>query len=266
MIARLASLVAAALAVAAAPGFAKTDWTRTPPAADKAYVLLQIEPLEFKMMGNNQVVTGIFLAPYDAGAAAIRQEEQKGKPPRIARIALRNEPTAKDGKRRQYFAEIAPGTWVIEGAGGDVPQAGAPLTSFSLSSYRFDAKPGEIIDLGVALVAREESDNPDTKMSSGKLLGMMFAGPFGGGRIEPLPLKIAFRARASGDLPVPGWVPQSRLVQPALVYGATFANHLGGLINRIDGKEGRKRAAAEAAPAVAPAADGTAGDAKPDGQ
>jgi hypothetical protein len=70
------------------------------------------------------------------------------------------------------------------------------------------------------------------------------------------------RPRGAGDVPVPAWLATKPLVQPAFVYGVTFGNAGGGLINRIDGKKGRGRVAGEAAylskpgqPAAASAGD-----------
>lgn len=233
----------------AAPALAGTDWEKTPLKADKAYILVQVDPLEVQLMGNNRVAAGVILAPYDRDKASLRMTPQAKKPARIDRVMLNSGPVAKDGKRRQYFALIEPGTWVIEGAGGEGGTLVSPVTAFSLSSYRFEAKAGEILDLGVMTPTREISDNPDTKMTGGKMMGMMLAGPFGGGRVEPVPLKLAMRARQSGDLAVPAWVTEAKLVKPVFEYGATFPNLLGGLVNRVDGKAGRARAAVEAAAA-----------------
>jgi hypothetical protein len=240
---------AMALALLAIPSIAdaKTDWAKQKLDPALAYVLVQIEPIEFKMMGNNQIATGIILASYEPDKARIKLIEKDGKIVGVARLALGKTPVAKDGKRRQYFAAISPGSWVIEGSGGEAPTLGAPATSFSLGSYRFEAQAGQVIDLGVIAPKREESDNPDTKMSTGKMAGMIFAGPFGGGRVEPLPLKLDIRARLSGDIPLPVWLATTALTQPAFTYGATFANLLGGLVNRVDGKAGRGRTPGEIA-------------------
>ena len=85
----------------------------------------------------------------------------------------RTTPIAKDGKRRQFLLEIQPGTWAITGTGGSGAALGSADTSFSLGSYHFAAKAGEVLDLGVFEPQREETDNPDAKLTSGKLIGMM---------------------------------------------------------------------------------------------
>ncbi|WP_428627504.1 hypothetical protein [Sphingopyxis sp.] len=199
---------------------------------DKAYLLVQVDPVEFKMMGNNRLVTGVVFAPYDAVKKEIR-----------AGVMVRNDPVAKDGKRRLYLIEVDPGTWVIAGTGASGATLGSADTSFSLGSYHFEVGAGELADLGVFVPLREESDNPDTKMTGGKLIGMAF---FGGG-VEPVPNRITIRPRGSGDIVVPSWLAAKPLVQPAFIYGGTFGNQGGGLVNRIDGKDGRGRAAGETA-------------------
>lgn len=200
--------------------------------AEKAYLLVQVDPVEMKFLGTNQITTGILFAPYDPATKQLR-----------AGVMALKDPVAKDEKRRLYLIEVDPGTWVIAGTGASGASLGSADTSFSLGSYHFEAKAGELVDLGVFLPAREESDNPDTKMNAMKLFG----GPLFGGRIEPVPSRMDIRPRGADDVPVPAWLATKPLVQPVFVYGVTFGNAGGGLINRIDGKKGRGRAAGDAA-------------------
>jgi hypothetical protein len=200
--------------------------------ADKAYLLVQVDPVEMKLLGTNKITTGILFAPYDPATKQTR-----------AGVMALKDPVAKDEKRRLYLVEVDPGTWVIAGTGASGASLGSADTSFSLGSYHFDAKAGELVDLGVFLPQREESDNPDTKMTVGK----MFGGPLFGGRVEPVPNRMDIRPRGEGDVPIPAWLATKPLIQPAFVYGGTFGNSQGGLINRIDGKQGRGRAAGTAA-------------------
>ena len=200
--------------------------------AEKAYLLVQVEPVEMKLLGTNKITTGILFAPYDPATKQVR-----------AGVMALKDPVAKDEKRRLYLVEVDPGTWVIAGTGASGASLGSADTSFSLGSYHFEAKAGELVDLGVFLPAREESDNPDTKMNAMKLLG----GPLFGGRVEPVPNRMDIRPRGEGDVPIPTWLAAKPFVQPAFVYGGTFGNSQGGLINRIDGKQGRGRAAGTAA-------------------
>lgn len=200
--------------------------------AEKAYLLVQVDPVEVKILGTSQVTTGVLFAPYDPVTKQVR-----------AGVMALKDPVTKDGKRRLYLVEIDPGTWVIAGTGASSASLGSADTSFSLGSYHFEAKAGDLVDLGVFLPAREVSDNPDTKMNAVKLLG----GPLFGGRVEPVPNRLGIRPRGDGDVPVPAWLASKAATQPLFVYGGTFGNSLGGLVNRVDGKDGRGRVAGEAA-------------------
>jgi hypothetical protein len=195
--------------------------------ADKAYLLVQVDPVVVKLMGTSRMVTGILFAPYDVQARQVRPG-----------VMAQNDPIAKDGKRRLFLLEIDPGAWVIAGTGGSGASLGSADTSFSLGSYHFQARAGDVLDLGVFEPQREETDNPDAKLTSGKLIGMMFLHQ----RIEPVPNRLEIRPRAESDIAIPAWLASRPLVQPAFVYGGTFGNSLGGLVNRVDGKEGRGRA------------------------
>lgn len=201
---------------------------------DKGYLLVQVDPVQVKMLGTNQITTGVLFAPYDPATKQVR--------PGV--MALKD-PVAKDDKRRLFVIEVDPGTWVIAGTGASAATLGSANTSFSLGSYQFDVRAGELVDLGVFEPQREESDNPDTKLTGGKMLGMAFLGV--GGRIEPVPNRLAVRPRTGNDVPLPAWLAATPSVYPLFVYGGTFGNSGGGLVNRIDGKDGRGRAAGEAA-------------------
>lgn len=199
--------------------------------AEKAYLLVQVEPVEFQMMGNNRLVTGVIFAPYDPVTKQTREN-----------LLARRDPVAKDGKRRLYLIEVDPGTWVIAGTGGSDSQMGSADTSFSLGSYHFDVHAGELVDLGVFVPQREESDNPDTRMNTGNVLGTALFGA----SVEPVPNRLTIRPRGTDDIAIPAWLAAKPLVQPAFVYGGTFGNNLGGLVNRVDGKAGRGRTAGAA--------------------
>lgn len=242
----IAALLLLALAPAAQAKFKSADQMKP----DKAYLLVQVDPVEVQMMGTSRAVTGIVLAPYDPEGKRIPDQPVAGDKTGMKRAApqvlVMNDPIAKDGKKRLFLVEVDPGVWVIEGTSG-APVLVSATTSFSLGSYYFETKAGELADLGVFVPQREESDNPDTKMTGGKLVGMALFAPFGGGRVEPSPNRLTIRPRGDGDIAVPAWLAGRPTVQPAFVYGGTFANRLGGLVNRVDGKDGRGRAAGEAA-------------------
>lgn len=57
---------------------------------------------------------------------------------------------AEDGNIRTYLVAVTPGRWVV---------ASSPTTTYSLGSYQFDAKPGEITDLGTLYMGAENGSS-----------------------------------------------------------------------------------------------------------
>ncbi|MGZ8286849.1 MAG: hypothetical protein ACXW27_15845 [Allosphingosinicella sp.] len=57
---------------------------------------------------------------------------------------------AEDGNVRTYLVAVTPGRWVV---------ASSPTTTYSLGSYRFDAKAGEITDLGTLYLGAENGSS-----------------------------------------------------------------------------------------------------------
>lgn len=226
---------------------------------DKAYLLVQVDPVEYKMLGTNRMKLDVGFARYDVTRNDIRGGYKSSENPvpegESVRTIARKKPIAKDGKRRLYLLEVDPDIWVIESVGvSSGGTLGVGSTSFSLGSYHFEAKSGQITDLGVFGPARELSGNPDEKVTAGKIFGMALLGPFGGPKIEPVPLVLNIRERRADDLQLPASMQKYEITYPEFVYGGSFGNYGGGLVNRIDGREGRTRATGETVYASMPEA------------
>jgi hypothetical protein len=226
---------------------------------DRAYLLVQVDPIEYQMLGTNRMKMDVGFARYDVARNDIRGGFKSSENPvpegESVRTLARKKPIAKDGKRRLYLLEVEPDTWVIESVGVSSGGAlGVGSTSFSLGSYHFEAKAGQITDLGVFVPGRELSGNPDEKVTAGKVFGMALLGPFGGPKIEPVPLVLKIRERKADDLQLPVAMQKHEITYPAFVYGSSFGNYGGGLVNRIDGREGRTRATGETVYASMPGA------------
>jgi len=219
---------------------------------EKAYLLFQLDPILIEDNGKSIQRARVLFSRYDSEAGDVRGVGKAADNPvpegqSLSVEGFKNH-LVKAKKKRLYLLAVEPDTWTIQGTGIGM-SAGPPqlMTSFSLGSYTFDVKPGQIIDFGVLTPVRPISDNPDTKLTAGKLLGAMF-NPFGGEIVEPVPLTLTLSERAEGDIGLPDWIAVLDRVKPELTYGNRFGNYAGGLINRIDGKAGRERAkrAAEA--------------------
>ena len=68
----------------------------------------------------------------------------------------------------------------------------------------------------------------------GRLLGSAMAGPFGKSP-DIAPMRLSFRPRTAGDIPVPAGIPAGKVRPVAFAPGAKFGNYLGGLVNRVEG-------------------------------
>lgn len=205
-----------------------------------AYVLVEIGTLDDAVMKGVKMPGSLTLARYDAAKADVRGGTlspdtalPKGQ---AARIMIMDKPLAKTKTSRLYLVRLEPDTWVIEGASG---------TAFSLGSAQFSVAPGQVIDLGVVKPMVEWLDGEGPKSMMG---GMMGAALFGSMKPKEIrPVRLDWRPRSGSDLPVPTALTGRTISSGQFVYGAKFGNYLGGLINRIDGRAGRDKAAAIAA-------------------
>lgn len=138
---------------------------------------------------------------------------------------FQNQPVLKTDTAIVYLLELEPDTYVVQGWGN---------TSFSLGSYRFDAKPGVVTDLGLVSAASDWAPGEAPKpLAAGKLIGTVLAGPFA--KSPPVaPARVSFHARLSNGTALPQ-LSEDHVVPVRFEAGATFGNYLGGLVNRIEG-------------------------------
>jgi hypothetical protein len=234
------------------PAAAHAVALKTPPATlnpTKAYILVEYKrvpnpfagaPLAPKYL---PLMDGLSLARYDVDFGDVRGMGKAASRPLPGKRgpieAFQNRPIVKTDEGLLFLHEVEPDTYVVLGWAN---------TSFSLGSYRFEAKAGTVTDLGVVIPATDwpagEAPQPQ-KLTAGKLLGAVVAGPFA--KAPPIaPARLSFRPRGEGDL-IPRGIPVDRLTPVSFERGATFGNYLGGLVNRIDGVNA---SAAPSAPGV----------------
>ena len=236
--------LALALLAAASPAVAK-PLKVVPPALDpaKAYILVEYKlqknpfagfPGSRKTMPLN---TGLVFGRYDPALGDIRgMGKARGNPVAADQLAIegfRNKPLAKGPGSRLFLLEVDPDLWVVQGFGN---------TSFSLGSYAFELAPGSITDLGV-VTAEPDWAEGQKAADGGDVLTAALAGPFAKGP-DIAPMRLTFRPRGEGDIPIPAGLPADRVRQPAFTPDAKFGNYLGGLVNRIDGVNARLRGGA----------------------
>jgi hypothetical protein len=153
---RRRSLALAVLAVAfaipaAAPALAADSLKVAPAALDPklAYLLVRLGKRDEKVWNL------VSFYRYDPQAEDLRGKGRaKANPvPQGEDKAAVVEPKpflAEDGDIRTYLVALTPGRWVI---------ASSPTTSYSLGSYQFDAKAGEITDLGTLYMGAENGSS-----------------------------------------------------------------------------------------------------------
>ena len=239
---RLAILVA--LALTASPVDAAT-LKAVPPALDpgKAYILVEYKLLKNPYGGfpgsrkTMPLTAGLVFARYDAGLGDIRgMGKAKANPVAAGQQPIegfRKKPVAKGPGSRLFLLEVEPDLWVVQGWGS---------TSFSLGSYAFDLPPGSVTDLGVVTAEPDWAEGQDAP-DMGDVLGAALAGPFAKSP-DIAPMRLSFRPRAAGDIPIPAGIPAEAVRPVAFTPGAKFGNYLGGLVNRIEGVNARLRGGA----------------------
>jgi hypothetical protein len=221
---------------------AATPLKQVPPTLDpaKAYVLVEYKLLKNPYSGfpgsrkTMPLSSGLVFGRYDPALGDIRGlgKAQSNPVPagQQASEGFRNKPLVKGPASRLFLLEMEPGTWVVQGFGN---------TSFSLGSYSFELAPGSVTDLGV-VTAEPDWAEGQRPPDAGSVLMAALAGPFAK-RPDVAPMRVSFRPRGDGDIPLPAGIPPERVRQAAFTPEAKFGNYLGGLVNRIEGVNARVR-------------------------
>lgn len=230
-----------AAATASTPGHSKQKLEIDPLGT---YVLVEIRNVANAGLGGTPIRGSMTIARFDTEQGKMRMDLA---PPAssnlrnsdMLRVSLGQKPVVKGKTSAIFLAKIEPDAWVIESSGS---------TSFSLGSMTFVAKPGEVIDLGVIDPEQDFAEGESApNLNAGTVMkAIVLGGIFMRRPSVQRPLKLAMRSRTATDLALPEELTGRTITIPQFSYGATFPNHLGGLVNRIDGRAGRNRPAAEA--------------------
>jgi hypothetical protein len=219
------ALIAAALAVpVAAPAPAAESLKLAPAALDPklAYLLVRLGKRDDKVWNL------VSFYRYDPEA-----EDLRGKGRAKANPVPKGEDKAavvgpkpflaEDGNVRTYLVAVTPGRWVI---------ASSPTTSYSLGSFQFDAKAGEITDLGTLYMGAENGSSiwprlaaihsaPDIEKRGYTVADALLVEP--AGETTTVPSAISALPRRPAD-----YAPAPR-----------FGNHSGQMINAVLPLEGK---------------------------
>jgi hypothetical protein len=129
---------------------------------------------------------------------------------------------AEEGNVRTYLVALTPGRWVI---------ASSPTTSYSLGSYQFDAKAGEITDIGTLYMGAE----------NGSSIWPRLAGIHSAPDIEKRAYTVAdalLVEPATAATPVPAALAALPRKPAAFLPAPRFGNHSGQMINAVLPLEG----------------------------
>jgi hypothetical protein len=130
---------------------------------------------------------------------------------------------ATDGKTSAYVVPVNPGKWVIAGAGASI---------FSLGTYGFEVKAGEVVDIGTVLTGREDGKSPIPEIAAAKLSPDLVSF----GTLMNIVMTDALLLKPPVDGAVPPAPIASWPVRPAVLEAdVRFDNVYQGLINRVLG-------------------------------
>jgi hypothetical protein len=74
----------------------------------------------------------------------------------------------KEGSAKTYIIQVAPGNWLVSGWTG---------FSFSLGTYGFEVKPGEVTDIGTIIVTHSNDDATEANAAAADTLLLVESGP-----------------------------------------------------------------------------------------
>lgn len=224
----VAVILAAMVALSAVAGHAKQKLEIDPQGT---YALVEIRNAADAGLGGTPIRGTLTITRFDPAEGRIRDVGTAAN--ETVRVRFGRDPIAKNKKSALFLAKIVPDTWVIESSGS---------TSFSLGSMTFVARPGELIDLGYIDASPDlaEGEKAPT-LNAGSVAKAIMGGILFRRPPVPRPLKLAIRPRTASDLAVPLVLLGRTVTSPTFSYGAKFPNYLGGLVNRIDGRDGRDR-------------------------
>ncbi|HMG48230.1 MAG TPA: hypothetical protein VK614_12305 [Allosphingosinicella sp.] len=139
-----------------------------------------------------------------------------------AQISGRNH-WAVDGQTGLYVVPVNPGFWVVGGAGA---------TTFSLGSYGFEVRAGEMTYVGTVLTGRQNGESPIPEIAASRLSPDLAS--FGTLMNIVMSDAVLVRPPAEGDA-LPAAITAFTVTRAELVPDVRFDNFLRALVNRALG-------------------------------
>jgi hypothetical protein len=140
-----------------------------------------------------------------------------------------------DANSETYIVPVHPGFWVIGGATNHTwgeSQIAAGVTSFSMGSYGFTVRPGEVTDIGTILTAPQDGQSTVPQLAASRPSDDIVHH----GTIRNVLMTNALLVRPATEADrIPAALQGARVTRAALVPDVRFNNFLRGLVNRALG-------------------------------
>jgi hypothetical protein len=220
-------MILRALGTAAAMTLALTPATAHKPLKEKELIAEPSKGYILVRVGNTSGnVTGVAFARLDPHSGKIIGDGKLNalsKKEYDAAIAAGGNFLSTDEATNTYLIPVNPGKWLISGAGA---------TIFSLGTFGFQVKAGEVSDIGTVLVGREDGKSKIPEIAAAKLSGDLveFGTMTNIVMTDAMLLKPPVEGAAIPK-PLNGWVVRAAEIQRDL----RFDNVYHGLVNRALG-------------------------------
>lgn len=211
--------VALALSVTQAPAHKPLKPKEVVADPSKGYILVRVGPTPGTVIG----VAFARLNPYSGKIIGDGKLNALSKKEYDAAIAAGGNFLSTDGDTNVYLIPVNPGKWVISGAGTSI---------FSLGTYGFEIKAGEVADIGTVLTGREDGKSKIPEIAAAKLSGDLVEF---GTMVNIVMTDAMLLKPPVANVPVPkelnGWTVRAAEIQRDV----RFDNVYQGLINRALG-------------------------------
>lgn len=221
----LRALLALVVILAATPASASRPVDQRRFSFDPAmgYILVRVGPV-----ANGRLRGGpIYLVPIDRARNVVDSRSDPAGMDRRdyfgAAVIRGGDHWGTDGQTSLYLLPVDPGFWTV-GASGN--------TSFSLGSWGFEVRPGEITYVGTLLIGRQDGNSPIPEIAAARLSPDLVS--FGTLMNIVMSDALLVRPAAEGDA-LPPALAAHTIRRPELVPDVRFDNFLLGLVNRALG-------------------------------
>lgn len=227
------ALVAATLPVTALPGSKPIPAAQLHVQPELGYIMVRVGPVAD---GGNRFVYFGRLDPDTRRAIWVYGTTRPNERRELdAAMMSENDFIDHDANTETYIVPVHPGFWVIGGATNHtwgLSQFAAGVTSFSMGSYGFEVRPGEVTDIGTILTAPQDGRSTVPELAASRVSDDIVHH----GTLRNVLMTNALLVRAATETDrIPAVLQGVRVTRAALIPDVRFNNFLRGLVNRALG-------------------------------